>query len=1014
MSVQRHQVADDLKPDAAVRSRISTQRADRLREFILGHLPRDVTVDVVISSSVQTAAVLPVNVDAIVSSDATEIERAQAEQLLAGVDADYLVLVTGNEADLTRIPLNDQLTADHAHQFGLAFHELLHILKTAITAISELLEAEIDPEYHTHVHDLINIVEDGAIESEAIHGKNFSDNAGIRLELTRRLHSQTPEDIPDGEEIRYSFWDAVTSCLYDEAIYPTGTTDVLLDGDDPRIQFKSDADRDAFEAIHSELCTLSEDVHAIRSADRSDITHNHDKTASIRRARRVIQTWTDHIQPVLEADEEDEEEQEQDAQANQQGAGDENESGQQDQSSRDGGGEAADPPETPSDPDVGDDISSRNEGLQDGEGDAGTDEDSQAASQPQSPTQLPEDFDPNDVSLSREATSDPRQNVFEQPQVTDDLDPTDVDDIDNQGEEGQGGQGEEDEQDDEQAPSSGQGAQEHHGDGETGGAEADEERPDAAQNGGDDTDGEGDVRDGAGGGSEGQTESESEPSSRAQAIAQAADRARQREQEHQGGNPGQKTSSPETEAPSKSPSPEEDTGNVPKSAASSSIDTPQQDQLTLGEFGGDTQDDRESESPDTSEDEIDDNPGAGENDDEHSSDGLDEAGQSDQAETPTPETASSDAAAEDMDTDARLESESGSEPEAESDAESEPNIPEGPAHAESSTRSPDEDEATYENALAGDERAAHGESKREGIDEQALEEELSALADQLERSARQQAQNGEERDSEGGGQQGGPGSLDDLEILPISDDFAPPREWGAIEEGADQVADTLEMYLRLDRRENVRRGLSAGAYDSRAGHRLAIGDPRVCKSRTLGNEKQYALVLVLDRSTSMRRGSPPKIEVATQALARFALAAENLGIRVAITDFYDDDARLVKPFSMDTRHVQANLLDTTCSGGTPLADAIGLARELVEAQRDEPLIITVTDDKPSSTDDVIDQIRRSHAPVCSLTIATDCQSGSLSDRASELSQYYERQEAVYTPERLDDRLDQFASLLAGL
>jgi Mg-chelatase subunit ChlD len=92
----------------------------------------------------------------------------------------------------------------------------------------------------------------------------------------------------------------------------------------------------------------------------------------------------------------------------------------------------------------------------------------------------------------------------------------------------------------------------------------------------------------------------------------------------------------------------------------------------------------------------------------------------------------------------------------------------------------------------------------------------------------------------------------------------------------------------------------------------------------------------------------------------------------------------VKPFSIDTRHVQANLLDTTCSGGTPLADAIGLARELAEAQRDEPLIITVTDDKPSSTDDVIGQIRRSHAPVCSLTIATDCQPGSLSDRASEL------------------------------
>lgn len=997
MSIQHHQVVDDLKPNAAVRSRISPQRADRLREFILGHLPRGLTVDVVISSSVQTAAVLPVDVDAIVSSDATEIERAQAEQLLAGVDADYLVMVTGTEADLTRIPLNDQLTADHAHQFGLAFHELLHILKTAITAISELLETEVDVKYHAQVHDLINIVEDGAIESEAIQGENFSDNAGIRLELTRRLHSQTPEDIPDGEEIRYSFWDAVTSCLYEEAIYPTGTTDVLLDENDSRIQFKSDVDRDAFEAIHTELCTLSDDVHAIRSADRSDITHNHDKTASIRRARRVIQTWTDHIQPVLEADKEDEEEQEQDVQVNQQ-VGGENEGGYQDQSSGDGSDEAAELLEMPSNSDAGDDSSSRNEGLQDAEEGASTDEDSQRLSQTQPPTQLPEDFDPTDVSLSREATSDPHQNVFEQPPVTDDPSPTDVGEIDNYGEE--------DEQNDEQAPSTGEGAQGHHRDGKDGrDAEADEERTDAAQDTGGDSDGEGDVKDKAGGENDGQAESESEPLSRAQGIAQAADRARQREQERQGGNPGQRTNT-ETEAPSKSPSPEEDMGDVPRSAALSSIDTQQQnqDQLTLGKFGGDSQDHHEGTNPDTSE---------GETDDEHSSDGLDEACQSDQADTPTLETASSSAAG-DIDTDARSESESGSEPEAESDSESGQDIPEGPAHTESSTRSPDEDEATYENALAGDERAAHRESEREGIDEQALEEELSALADQLERSARQQAQNGKDQNNGEGGQYGGPGSLEDLEILPISDNLALNREWGAIEEGADRVAETLEMYLRLDRRKNVRRGLSSGAYDPRAGHRLAIGDPRVCKSRTLGDEKQYALVLILDRSGSMRRGSPPKIEIATQALARFALAAENLGIRVAITDFYRGEARLVKPFSIETRHVQANLLDTTCGGGTPLADAVILARELVEAQRDEPLIITVTDDNPSSTDDVIDQIRRSHAPVCSLTIATDCQPGSLSDSAFELSRYYERQEAVYTPDRLDDRLDQFASLLAGL
>jgi Mg-chelatase subunit ChlD len=192
-----------------------------------------------------------------------------------------------------------------------------------------------------------------------------------------------------------------------------------------------------------------------------------------------------------------------------------------------------------------------------------------------------------------------------------------------------------------------------------------------------------------------------------------------------------------------------------------------------------------------------------------------------------------------------------------------------------------------------------------------------------------------------------------------------------------------------------------------------IGDPRVCKVATPGREKRYALVLVLDRSGSMRNGNPPKIEVATQALARFAVAAETLGINVAIVDFLHGEARLVKPFSVPTRHVQATLLDTECGGGTPLADALGLARRLVEGHRDEPLIVTVTDDEPSSVDDVVDQIRASYAPVCSLTIATDTPSGTLSPDASKLAGYYERQLPVYDAEQLDTRLDQFASLLIG-
>jgi len=962
----QRQIVDDLTPQAATRARISTERADRLREFILGHLPDDVTVDVVITAHVQTAAVLPADVDAILSSNATDIERAQAEQFLAGVDADYLVLVTGKGADLTRIPLNDQLTADHGHQFGLAFHELLHILKTAITAIGELLDAKIDPQYHTQVHDLINIIEDGAIESEAIHGENFSDNAGIRLELTRRLHSETPDDIPEDGVIHYSFWDAVTSCLYDEAIYPTGVSDVLLNDGDDRIQFRSESDRDAFQAIHTELCTLSREALGIRSADRDDTTHTHDKTASVRRARRVIQTWTDHIQPVLDAEKQD---QQRDQDHDQErGTKQEGSEGQGQSQPQESGGDTTDSSEPVSEAETGGETSSRNERPQNGTEDPATASENDE-------TTLPEDFDPNEVTLSREATEDPHQSIFEQPQITPDPDPNDIEDspsdIDSDdGESGSGGEGDT-------------------GIDDTGGSSPEKSSGnDSGRNRSDIENGESSSDN-----KESHSDSDQTPPSRAEAIAQAAEQARERDTDET--RPVNETENgDESESQSSSATTQSTTDT-----AESQQPRGKNSQLTLGSFGNGEEN---SDSVGTDEEYASSSQNENEGGAHRESQGSQETG-----------TAEGDID-ENIDGSENTGS-TGSTDSANSTSDEGDGVPDGPAHAQSSSRSEDEDQTAYEKALTGDERAAHTEADREQIDQQALEDELDELAGHLDRQRRQGTTDpGSDEDSEQAGGSGySPDSLTDLDILPVSDELVPPREWDEIEDGADRVAETLEMYLRLDRRKSTRRGLSAGAYDTRAGHRLAIGDSRVCKTRTMGNEKQYALVLILDRSGSMRQGSPAKIDVATQALTRFALAAEDLGIRVAIIDFIHGDARLVKPFSIETRHVQATLLDTACGGGTPLADAIGLANDLVESQRDDPLIISVGDDQ-TSADAVKDVIRRAYAPVCSLTIATDTEPGTLSGSASELSSYYERQETVYTPERLDDRLDQFASLLAGL
>jgi hypothetical protein len=256
----------------------------------------------------------------------------------------------------------------------------------------------------------------------------------------------------------------------------------------------------------------------------------------------------------------------------------------------------------------------------------------------------------------------------------------------------------------------------------------------------------------------------------------------------------------------------------------------------------------------------------------------------------------------------------------------------GPAHESVERASPSP--AEYEQALEHDHEVARQEAAREQVAREAVKRELRDLGDIFDRRHRgdeDHREDGTEPSAETGasGNGAGPECLDDVVFVPVSDNLVPPGQWNVVEDGAARVGQVLKKELSLERQRGTRSGLTAGRYDTRAGHRLAIGDPRVCETPMPGREKRYAPVLVLDRSGSMRNGDPAKIEVATQAVARLAVAAEGLGIRVAIIDFIDGQARLAKPFAVESRHVQTTLFDTDCGGGTPLAEAIGLARTIV-------------------------------------------------------------------------------------
>jgi len=1067
--------ADALTPPEAAQVRTSQERAEALKQYIEGLLPSHLAadVDVVITEQVSTAAVLPATEDALLDGDETDFDRQQAKQLVERVDGDYLVLVTGREADTDAICLSDQLTADTAHQFGLAFHETLHVLKTSFGAVQTLVENEVDERYQEFVHDLINIGEDGAIENEAQTGDDFTERAGNRLTLVREMHSQTVEDLPDGER-EFSFGDALLKGLHDEIIYPTGVTDALLDESDSRVTFSTDDEREAFLEVHSEIEALRDDILSMRS-DHSDRLYEDDREASLQRAKRIVVFWQDVLKPIVEDGEPPEQQEQSSQQQPGQGQPQDSEAGGgQDQGQQQQGGEAAADQQPSSDePANGEEHGQSNTGdsaSEDGDFDCPSCDDSFNSEhgrrvhygqqhgdtddldeqfddsgqvdagdgkEPEAGTEASEEssqgeIDPDELSLDADNYENPLQDVGDHPSVTDEPDPSDVDldpqpaseesessavepqDLDDRDDGNVGGESEStsSDKDGDQNPSSRPDGEND----ENGGSDAAPPSGDAAGDSGSEPDGDG-------GQSEPETTTTSSSASSSE-LASHTDQSRTGSENEQAtfGDFASDTGSGETgdDAADGEATEEADDGDSQSGEAAENDDSRQPGEETETSSGPDTpqSDGADSSGESGDDDGVDFDPsGATNNQDTPIPSSPSENGRGDGEQSSTldgADSSSTESAEAGNEEAGSGESETGSD----TQPEAGPNSSEeergggeeassGPAHAESELEPED---------FSSDRRRANRTADNSTIDEGGLADDLRSLESALGKE--------EETAPDGdgsGGDGAGPGSVDELTVLPNPEDGEMSEDWQAIEKSADAVADTLAKELRLDQQTESRSGLSSGTQvNAKTAYRLNHNDPRTFSETLPGDEKEYFVVLVLDRSSSMGPGyygrstrGPTKIDIATSAVARFAVACEDLGIDVAIIDFYDEEARYVKPPSVEAEFAQESILNTDNAGGTPLADALSLARSVAEADSKESLIISITDDKPAEVEDVEDQIRSSYSPVCSLTIATDCEVGNPPDKAEQLERTYNQTTTVYEPSKLDDGIDRLASLLGA-
>jgi hypothetical protein len=306
------------------------------------------------------------------------------------------------------------------------------------------------------------------------------------------------------------------------------------------------------------------------------------------------------------------------------------------------------------------------------------------------------------------------------------------------------------------------------------------------------------------------------------------------------------------------------------------------------------------------------------------------------------------------------------------------------------------DQLERDAALTADQHAAHSEADRATPDSAALAHDLADVAEALEQLP--------------DGTGATPDSLDELELMPPCEDRTDPHRWQVATASAAFVGETLRTALRESRRDAYQAGVTSGVFDRQRAGALARGDVNTFRVRQPGDEKAYDLVLVLDRSSSMSAS----IVTAEDALLRFALACEDIGINVAVIDFVHSTARLAKPFSVDCDYVRSSLLPGETGGGTPLADALGFARELLKQRANHPLILIVTDGKPGDSETYHDELAACYAPVCGLTLVLDRPAGHIPSTVADNEQFYDRHVYVHDPKQLDERLDQFAVIYDGL
>jgi hypothetical protein len=953
-------IANDVLAPPAALTRASNERERRLADYVRAHTGADVTVR--LSREVDTAFVVPTSEEALRDTENASIPKAEATRLVTQIDADYLIVISTQPATLDRLPITDQLTADRAQQFGYALHELGHIRYTAMAKAAALLEKTIDEPYQEFVDRLWNACEDAAIEHQL--AVDQSQIAADRLTLTRQSISRHADEVADDAQRQYTFADAVDTALYDQGIYETGTLDVLCDPADSRLTFYSDADRQAYEHVADDLRQLLADI--LSTPD------------SLERAERLVECWQTVLQPLIDPSHKP-----QSADNSPTATG-----GGNSRTTTDSG-EVAQKDTTRSATAPNEDAATADTDASESSGTASAGTGSQPSSDE---IRLDRTHDTNhsnaldypsiDDAEPADALAPADQSSAETAASTQSPHPAENSDTPISSDETRSGDATTDppaepttaDTPPQQPATTGEETADDSG--------ADDPTTPAAND---------DAQTGGAASSADSNQEATEATDAAQPDTSSADAS----SSQQPWGTGQTTLDQFADA-------------TPTAAQQADTETTAFETAPADQSATETANTAEPDATHEADETPTDSAAAGTNSDTTASsdsmdtvdstvtiDSMDNTDTTDttvitvgketmeQSGTDAPTTREEAETANSDDHDSAMASATDS-------ASTQSETPPTPSPAHSA------DQLDKAESLAVDHDAAQTEAKHATPEQAAIDQELTDVAEAL-----------AQREESTGAT---PASLEELSLMPTSDTVVDPQRWQAATASAAFVGETFRTALRESQRTDHRSGVTSGTFDRQRAGALARGAVNAFQVRQHGDEKAYDLVLILDRSRSMRTS----ITTAENALVRFALACEEIGINVAIIDFLSTQARLVKPFSVDCAYLQGSLLSGDTAGKTPLADTLGFARELLEQRANHPLILVVTDGKPGKPDAYHDELAACYAPVCGFTLVLDKPTGHVPSRVADNEQFYDRHVYVHEPDQLNERLDQFAVMFDGL